>query len=174
MADEKDGKLRVLVVDDNVDAATSLCSLLQLLGCAAVPAFDKAQALRVAAAFRPAIAILDLEMPDADGCDVLEQLRDGEDAGSGVLHVCLTGSGSTENRRRCEAAGFDHFYSKPIQAQEIAALLAEGESRRAHGTNDRTNELDAASPPRRDASTCVDMDLPAPMRARRGARPRLA
>jgi len=172
MVDAKDGKLRVLVVDDNVDAATSLCSLLQLLGCDAAPAFDKSQALRVAAALRPEIYILDLEMPDADGCDVLQRLREGEAAGSRVLHVCLTGSGSEENRRRCEAAGFDHFYGKPIQAPEIAALLAEGASRRVHGIDGRADGSDAKPPRRREAS--ASLDVPDPMKPRRGARPRLA
>jgi len=165
----------VLGVDDDVDAAASLCTLLQCLGCEAACAFDRREALRLADVFGPEIAILDLEMPDADGCDVLRQLRDGEDAGSSVLHVCLTGSNSVENRHRCEAAGFDHFYGKPIRAQEISALLAEGASRRARRAADPSIGSGGAAPPRGHAGASVGVDIttPAPTRPGRGIRPRL-
>jgi len=123
-------KLRVLVVDDNVDAATSLCALLRLLGCEADAAFGKAVALETAASFRPDVVVLDLEMPEADGCQVLQEMHDSGDGLADPLYVCLTGADSDENRRRCEAAGFDRFHGKPLRLPELNDILADGDATR--------------------------------------------
>jgi len=126
----QDEKLRVLVVDDNVDAAATFCALLRLSGCEAQAASGLAIALAVAASFEPDVVVLDLEMPGADGCRVLQEMRERGDGLADPLYVCLTGASSDENRRRCELAGFHRFHAKPLRSHELAEILAEGRARR--------------------------------------------
>ena len=126
---EEGAELRVLVVDDHIDAATSLTTLLQLLGCRAALAFGGSMALRVARLFRPDVVILDLDMPGLDGCEVLQEMRELEETPTHTLYVCLTGRSEPEDRRRCEAAGFHRFFSKPLDPDELAALIEEGRLR---------------------------------------------
>ena len=126
----QDDKLRVLVVDDDVDAAASLCALLHHSDCEAQAAYGMAIALAVAASFGPNVVVLDLEMPDADGCHVLQEMRERSDGLADPLYVCLTGASSDENRRRCEAAGFHRFHAKPLRPHELAEILADARARR--------------------------------------------
>jgi CheY-like chemotaxis protein len=126
----QDDKLRVLVVDDDVDAATSLCALLHHSDCEAQAACGMAIALAVAASFGPHVVVLDLEMPDSDGCHLLQEMRERGDGLADPLYVCLTGASSDENRRRCEAAGFHRFHAKPLRPHELAEILADGRARR--------------------------------------------
>lgn len=115
--------LRVLVVDDNVDGADALCALLSSTGCSAAVAYDGAQGLAAMVAFDPHLALIDLEMPDMSGCDVARQLRAGP-ARSAARLVCLTGRGQPEDRRLCLEAGFDEFFTKPLQPETLADLVA--------------------------------------------------
>ena len=126
---EEGAELRVLVVDDHIDAATSLTYLLQLLGCRSALSFGGSMALRIARLFRPDVVILDLDMPGLDGCEVLQEMRELEETPAHTLYVCLTGRSEPGDRRRCEAAGFHRFYSKPLDPDELAALIAEGRLR---------------------------------------------
>ena len=114
---------RVLVVDDNVDAAESLALLLQLGGSEAHVAHDGATALRMAAELRPEVVFLDLGMPGMDGYEVARRLR-GDASLRSVLLVALTGWGQEDDRRRSAAAGFDLHVVKPVEPGALASVLA--------------------------------------------------
>jgi CheY-like chemotaxis protein len=117
--------LRALVVDDNVDAATSLSYLLQLLGCKTAVAFGGTMALRVAQLFQPSLVFLDLDMPGQDGCETLVEIRNLGGAVSSALFVCLTGRSEPADEKRCLDAGFDHFVAKPMEPDVLREVLEE-------------------------------------------------
>ena len=125
------GSFRVLVVDDNMDAAQSLARLLELSGHVVHTRNDGAGALEAVGTFRPQIVLLDIGMPGMDGYEVAERLRS---AGSpDLLLVAITGYGRDEDRRRSKAAGFDLHMVKPVDAQALMMQLAE----RCSGSSDR-------------------------------------
>jgi CheY-like chemotaxis protein len=115
---------RVLVVDDNEDAAASLALLLRLTGHEIRTATDGATALRAAQEFRPDAVILDLGLPGLDGCAVARQMR-GDPGLAGVFLVALTGFTDEGLRLRSLEAGFDCHFLKPADPEELLRLLAE-------------------------------------------------
>ncbi len=114
---------RILVVEDNVDAAESLAMLLRLQGHEIEVAYDGAAALKMLDAFQPEVVLLDIGLPRADGYEVARQIR-GQAAGKGVLLVALTGYGQDEDRQRSTAAGFNAHLVKPLDQQVLEQLLA--------------------------------------------------
>ncbi|MGH7818834.1 MAG: response regulator [Candidatus Binatia bacterium] len=118
----RNGLWRILVVDDNVDAAESLACLLGLLGHDVRVAHDGPSALAAAAGRSPDVVFLDLGLPGMDGYEVARRLRSEPRFASTVL-VALTGYGQDEDRRRSEEAGFDHHLVKPVEPQAIESLL---------------------------------------------------
>ncbi|QJX01190.1 hybrid sensor histidine kinase/response regulator [Frigoriglobus tundricola] len=114
---------RLLVVDDNVDAAESLATLLGLGGHEVRVAHGGTDALAVATDYRPEMVFLDIGMPGMDGYEVARRLRTLPGLGRAVL-VALTGWGSPDDRRRTTEAGFDHHLVKPVEPAVLAALLA--------------------------------------------------
>jgi CheY-like chemotaxis protein len=127
--------LRVLVVDDDVDAAQSLCLLLQAMGCRAAATHDAPDGLALAAEFEPELAIIDLEMPGMKGPEMVQHLR-LQDASTVAMVVCLTGRHIPENQRSKGKAGFDAFITKPIAPDTLVGIL------------NQTNELARRSPSR--------------------------
>ena len=115
--------LRILVADDNRDAADSLQRVLALYGHEVRVAYDGASAVNVGSEFRPRVAILDIGMPGTNGYDVARALRTRQ--GEGVTLVALTGWGQEADRRRSAEAGFDHHLIKPVDPQTLNALLAD-------------------------------------------------
>ncbi|WKB55558.1 response regulator [Eleftheria terrae] len=115
-------ELVVLVVDDNVDAATSLCCLLELLGCKTAVAYDGPSAVEAAAAAQPHAAFIDLDLPGFDGCEVLRRLHSGAGTAPRVS-VCVTGHGGPRDRLRCLDAGFDQFWQKPLDPADLLRAL---------------------------------------------------
>jgi CheY-like chemotaxis protein len=113
---------RILVVDDNHDAAESMRVLLKLMGADARAAYDGLEALEVAASFRPQAVLLDIGMPKLHGYEVARRLRQ-EEGGRDMVLVALTGWGREEDRRRAEEAGFDGHLIKPVQASALRELL---------------------------------------------------
>jgi len=109
---------RVLVVDDNADAADSLAMLLQVRGDEVRIAYDGEEALVAEEDFRPGIVLLDIGMPKLSGYDVARRLR--ELRGNALFIVAITGWGQEEDRQRAREAGFDHHFTKPV---DYAALL---------------------------------------------------
>ncbi|MBB3221032.1 hybrid sensor histidine kinase/response regulator [Pseudoduganella umbonata] len=115
--------LRILIADDNVDAARSLADLLALGGHDTRVAADGAGALELAAAFHPDVAFLDIGMPGMDGYETARCLR-GLPGMQSVRLAALTGWGAAEDRERSRAAGFDHHLLKPAVPAEVSAVLA--------------------------------------------------
>jgi PAS domain S-box-containing protein len=116
--------LRVLVVDDNVDAANSLAIALRLTGQRVRVAYDGETALSFAAEEPPEAVLLDLGMPGMDGFQVARRLR-GEPATRRSLIIALTGWGQDADRRRSREAGFDYHLVKPVDPTVIGRVLAE-------------------------------------------------
>jgi len=117
-------RLRILVVDDNQDAARSLALLLRTMGNETEIASDGLEALKVAEAFRPDVALLDIGMPKLNGYEVSRRIREHAWGQSMVLFA-MTGWGQEEDRRRSMEAGFDTHLIKPARPAELAELLAE-------------------------------------------------
>jgi CheY-like chemotaxis protein len=113
---------RVLVVDDNVDAAVSLGMLLKLAGQEVRVAYDGPAALRQAMDFHPELVLLDIGMPGMDGYEVCRRLR-RDPALTKATVVALTGWGQDEDRRRSHEAGFDHHIVKPVEPSALQRLL---------------------------------------------------
>ena len=114
---------RVLVVDDNVDAADSLALILEMGGHSARVANDGGQAIRVAQEFSPEVVFLDIGMPGKNGYEVARDLRKMVVAQQPVL-VALTGWGAEDDRARSKDAGFDHHLTKPAEIADVEQLLA--------------------------------------------------
>jgi len=114
--------LRVLVADDNVDAADTLCNVLRLAGHTVGVAYDGEEAVRLAAEFQPQLAFLDIGMPRLDGYGAARAIRalPGREA---VRLVALTGWGAEEDRQRSRAAGFDEHMLKPALPEQVQAVL---------------------------------------------------
>ncbi len=114
---------RVLVVDDNGDAAESLALLLHAVGAEVRTAHDGLAGLAQAAEFLPQAVLLDLGMPGMDGFEVARRLR-GDARQAGLVIVALTGWGQEDDRRRTQAAGFDHHLTKPVDVDALLGILA--------------------------------------------------
>lgn len=116
--------LRVVVVEDNRDAADSLRILLQLQGHEVAVAHNGPDGVEVALAEQPDVVVCDIGLPGFDGYEVARRLR-REPEFQRTLFVALTGYGQDEDRRRSEAAGFDQHLTKPADPVELQCLLAE-------------------------------------------------
>jgi DNA-binding response OmpR family regulator len=112
---------RVLVVDDNEDAADSLAMLLSASGDAVRVAYDGEQALELDAAFLPDVVLLDIGLPKISGYDVARQIRAAR--GAEPLVVAITGWGQQEDRQRAHDAGFDHHFTKPVDLDRLMELV---------------------------------------------------
>jgi signal transduction histidine kinase/ActR/RegA family two-component response regulator len=121
--DVASGATRVLVCDDNVDAADTLAQLLRLHGFAVHVTYDGTGARRAAAELRPDVAVLDLGLTDMTGEDLARWIR-AQPWGAGLLLVAVTGWGQEHDRCRTADAGFDHHLVKPVDPDELIALLA--------------------------------------------------
>jgi signal transduction histidine kinase/ActR/RegA family two-component response regulator len=115
--------LRILVADDNVDAADSMCALLDASGYTTRVAYDGAEALVIAEQFLPQLALLDLGMPRMDGFETARRMR-AMPALAGATLVAVTGWGAEADRVRSRAAGFDHHLLKPASMQQVQAMIA--------------------------------------------------
>jgi CheY-like chemotaxis protein len=116
-------RCRILVVDDNHDAANSLAKILGLKGNESLAAHDGHEAIQQAAIFRPDVILLDIGMPGLNGYETAKQIR-AQPWGKNLLLVALTGWGQDEDRRRSQDAGFDAHIVKPINAATLEKLLA--------------------------------------------------
>lgn len=114
---------RVLVVEDNLDAAETLAEVLELFGHEVRVAHDGPTGIAVAVAYQPEVVLLDLGLPVMDGYEVARALR--QELGlEGICLVALTGYGGEEDRRRSREVGFDHHVLKPVDIAVVQALLA--------------------------------------------------
>jgi CheY-like chemotaxis protein len=123
--------LRILIVDDNLDAAESLAICLELEGHRTQRAGDGNAALAIAAEFQPQVAILDIGLPGMDGYELARCLRSQSGSGPVPLLIAVTGWGTEEDRRRAQEAGFDLHLVKPIDPEKLNRFItgvAAGES----------------------------------------------
>jgi PAS domain S-box-containing protein len=116
-------RCRVLVADDNEDAALSLGMLLQLMGHETVVVHDGLEAVDAAETFQPELVILDLDMPRLDGYEAARRIRQRPWASATVL-LALTGFGQRADRARTEQAGFDRHCVKPVEPDTLLELIA--------------------------------------------------
>jgi CheY-like chemotaxis protein len=114
---------RILVVDDNEDAATSLAMLLEQLGHEVAIASDGQDGVTKAAAFCPHVVFLDLGMPRMDGTEAAKRLRTLPGGGHTIL-IALTGWGQEHDLQRTRDAGFDHHLLKPIEPHSLEELFS--------------------------------------------------
>jgi DNA-binding response OmpR family regulator len=114
---------RVLIVDDNRDAATTLSMLLKVTGNETRTAYDGLEGFEAATAFRPDIILLDIGLPKLNGYDVCRRIRE-QPWGKNMVLVALTGWGQEEDRRLSKDAGFDHHMVKPLDFATLTSLLA--------------------------------------------------
>ena len=119
-----DDSLKVLVVDDSVDGAEMLAAALSAKGYDTRVAHDAPVALRIAAEFRPDVALLDIGLPVMDGYELAARLRELPDL-NGVKLIALTGYGQESDRRKSQEAGFDHHLVKPVDLLILQSVLAE-------------------------------------------------
>ncbi len=127
------GRKRLLLVEDNPDIGETLRDLLQLLGHRVELAADGLRGVQLALATRPDVALVDIGLPGIDGYEVARRLR-ATDAGRQILLVALTGYGRPEDRERSLEAGFDAHLVKPVDPDDLNALLASlAGSRKAAG-----------------------------------------
>jgi PAS domain S-box-containing protein len=115
--------LRVLIADDNLDAAESLTLLLQLKGHDAHAVFDGEAAIDSAERLRPQVALLDIGMPKADGYEVARRMR-ACSWGKAIYLVALTGWGQESDKAQARQAGFDAHLVKPVMPETLDELLA--------------------------------------------------
>jgi CheY-like chemotaxis protein len=113
---------RILVADDNIDAADSLAMSLKLRGHEVEIAHDGRRALEIAAILHPQIALLDVGMPELNGYDLARQIR-AHSWGRHMKLVAVTGWGQDEDRRQALAAGFDEHLTKPIDPQRLIGMI---------------------------------------------------
>lgn len=112
---------RILVVDDNADAADSLGMLLAVRGDEVRIAYDGLEALAMESEFRPEVVLLDIGMPKLSGYDVARRIR--EIRGNSVLIVAITGWGQDEDRQRARDAGFNYYFTKPVDFEMLLDLI---------------------------------------------------
>ena len=115
--------LRVLVVDDNVDAEQSVSLLMRMEGHEVRAAHDGIEALGEAVAFRPQVVLLDIGLPGMNGYDVARRLRQSPESADAVL-VAITGYGQAEDRDLALEAGFQHHLVKPVEPLALLQLIA--------------------------------------------------
>ncbi len=116
-----DERPRVLVVDDNRDAADSLQALFEMENCAVATAYDGYEAVQAVEVAMPQIIVMDLGMPTMDGYEAARRIR-AKPGSEEVLMIALTGWGQSDARQRTMEAGFDHHLIKPVNFDEIKRL----------------------------------------------------
>ena len=123
---------RVLVVDDNQDAADSLATLLDVLGYSVRIAYDGPDAIEAADEFQPEVALLDIGLPRLSGYDIARHVR--EKRGDEVLLAAITGWGQEDDCRKAREAGFDHHFTKPADFDVLIKLIGTELQRRGHAS----------------------------------------
>jgi signal transduction histidine kinase/CheY-like chemotaxis protein len=114
--------LRVLVVDDNHDAAQVLCMLLQSIGINVEAVDSGPAAIAAIPAYRPNVILMDIGMPDMDGNEVARQIRQQPELND-IKLIALTGWGEEKDRRRSKESGFDHHLTKPVNFRDLTDLI---------------------------------------------------
>lgn len=120
---------RVLVVDDNVDAALTVAEILRMVGHEVETAHDGIAAVAMARSMKPDVVLLDIGLPGIDGYEVARRIRASEDATRHPMLVALTGWGEDQDVQRAYAAGFDHHCVKPVSMERLLEIVQENARR---------------------------------------------
>jgi CheY-like chemotaxis protein len=115
--------VRVLVVDDNADAAESVALFLRLEGHDTITALDGLQAIELCRSFAPDVVVIDIGLPGLNGYELAQQLRASPETAHMQL-IALTGYGQESDVRAAKEAGFDHHFIKPMNPAEIHRVIA--------------------------------------------------
>jgi PAS domain S-box-containing protein len=116
--------LRIMIVDDNADAAQMLAMFLETMGHEVLVEYGARQALEQAHAKRPDVCLLDIGLPEIDGNELAQQILAQPETAKTVL-IAVTGYGQEHDRRTALAAGFRHYLVKPVDPEQLLALLAD-------------------------------------------------
>jgi CheY-like chemotaxis protein len=116
---------RIVLIDDNHDAAESLAMLLRLKGHEVHIAYDGPAGVALVLKTSPECVLIDIGLPGIDGYEVAKRLRSHERTSADMLLVALTGYGQNEDRMKSEQAGFDHHLVKPVAQNVLEDLLRE-------------------------------------------------
>jgi CheY-like chemotaxis protein len=119
---DKDNALRIVVVDDNREAALSIKDAVEDFGDTAFVCFKGQEALELAASIQPDVVLLDLSMPDIDGVNVAKILR-SDPRFAGLKIIAVTAYGDPEARKKTAEAGFDLHLTKPVRFEVLADML---------------------------------------------------
>lgn len=122
--DKAEKPLRILVVDDNVDAAEMLSMLIEALGHHVIVENSSRKAVERARVERPDVCLLDIGLPEMDGNQLAQQLRAHPETAASVL-IAVTGYGQENDRKQTLASGFDHHLVKPVDADQLTKLLTD-------------------------------------------------
>jgi signal transduction histidine kinase len=114
---------RILIVDDNEDAAESIADLLRDLGNEIETAYDGPAALRIAKEFKPEVCLVDIGLPAMDGYELARRLRESRDLASGARIIAVTGYGQDADRERSRQAGFDSHLVKPVNLDVLNSAV---------------------------------------------------
>lgn len=114
--------LRILIIDDNVDSATGLSLCLESLGYELRSAHTGKEGVTAARNYQPDVILLDIGLPDIDGCEVARRLRE-EHCLNSTRIVAMTGYSGDADRDRAQRAGFDHYLVKPVELPKLLELL---------------------------------------------------
>jgi len=115
--------IRVLVVDDNVDGATTMAQFLDILGYETLMVHDGLAAVSAAASFQPDVVVLDIGLPHLDGHEVARRIRQAP-GGSEMLLIAVSGWGQAEDRQKSREAGFDRHFVKPVELETLMEVVA--------------------------------------------------
>jgi CheY-like chemotaxis protein len=121
--DRRGAKQRVLIVDDNKEAAEMLGMIVQMLGNEVRTAYGGRRGIEIAAEFRPELVFMDLRMPGMDGFEAARHIRQ-QPGGQAITLVALTGSGQDTDKKRTKEAGFHHHLVKPARRSDLQELFA--------------------------------------------------
>ena len=124
-------KLRILVVDDNLDVANTLATALQISGYNTQTAHDGLSAIKAAIDFVPQVILLDIDLPGMNGLQVARSVR-ALGMKERPLLIALTGQGSSDDKQRARNAGFDRHYTKPADVRDIIEFITDSFARSGH------------------------------------------
>jgi CheY-like chemotaxis protein len=123
-ARQHDAPHRILLVDDNVDAADMLACLLEVQGNEVKKAHDGKSGIEAARRFHPHIVILDIALPDMTGFNVARALRDSSETADALI-IALSGYGQESDKQQALAAGFDGHLTKPVSIEALESMVRE-------------------------------------------------
>jgi CheY-like chemotaxis protein/anti-sigma regulatory factor (Ser/Thr protein kinase) len=116
--------LKILVVDDNVDAVAMLSMILEASGHQVFAENEARRALERASRESPDVCLLDIGLPEMDGHELAKRLR-AQPATANAVLIAVTGYGQQDDRKKALAAGFDHHFTKPVDVKKLSSILAE-------------------------------------------------